>query len=377
MSETELSERARATSEAQEILTFEERKRAHIAHSLREENQAFGHSGLAQIRLIHEALPSVDFDEISISAPLWRFQENIQGAFKNPTLATPFYIAGMTAGHPDALLVNERLATACAERGWAMGVGSQRKELGAENGSSEWIQIREKAPNAVLFGNIGITQLQETTPDTLVKLVENIKASALCIHLNALQEALQPEGTPRFQNAETLLAQCAEALAREGIPVVVKETGCGFSPTTLKRLHALKLAAIDVSGLGGTHWGRIEGRRAEKSDGMRARAAETFANWGVSTVDSVKAASEILVASASIWASGGVRSGLDAAKLIALGAHRVGYAKPALEKALEGPEALSEWMKQQEFELRLALFCTGCRDVSELSIQHVVASHDN
>lgn len=363
-------------SEASFEAAFVERKRAHIVHSLRDENQALGQSGLDKIRLLHEALPSVNFDDVTISARLWKAT---QTKFKNQTLATPFYVAGMTAGHPDAALVNERLAVACAERGWAMGVGSQRKELNSK--SREWIDIREKAPDTVLLGNIGITQLLETDSQKLGELVRNLGASGLCIHLNAHQEALQPEGTPRFKGAEGALARITEMLASEGIPVVVKETGCGFSPATLKRLQAFSpaaLAAIDVSGLGGTHWGRIEGRRAENSDEIRAKAAETFANWGVSTVDSVCAAREILLSPESgsetaIWASGGVRSGLDAAKLIALGAHRVGYAKPALEKALEGPESLRDWMKQQEFELRLALFCTGCREISELSERHVAS----
>ena len=147
------------------------------------------------------------------------------------------------------------------------------------------------------------------------------------------------------------------AVLKSGQPVVIKETGCGFSAPTLMRLSEVGLTALDVSGLGGTHWGRVEGARAQP-DGLQATAARTFANWGESTADSVISARENL-RGVEIWASGGVRSGLDAAKLIALGAHRVGYAQPALAAATAGAEVLDRWMEQQEFELKVALFCTG------------------
>jgi isopentenyl-diphosphate delta-isomerase len=188
----------------------------------------------------------------------------------------------------------------------------------------------------------------------VLKLVENLSAGALFIHANAMQEALQPEGTPEFRGALKAL----EKLCRKSpVPVVLKETGCGFSLATIQRVKNIGLAALDVSGYGGTHWGRIEGGRAEKQS-LQAQGALTFAGWGESTVDSlanaVRAKGKL-----EIWASGGIRSGLDAAKALALGARRVGFAKPALEAALLGEEALGQWMSQMEFELKVALFCTG------------------
>ena len=150
-----------------------------------------------------------------------------------------------------------------------------------------------------------------------------------------------------------------------GVPVVLKETGCGFSQATLYRVSRIGLSAIDVSGLGGTHWGRIEGARADVGS-IQSIAATTFAQWGESTVNSVRAAVKVLPSSVEIWASGGVRSGLDAAKLLALGAHRVGFAKPALEAALQGLEALEFWMQTREFELKVAMFCSGAATCQEL-----------
>jgi isopentenyl-diphosphate delta-isomerase len=214
-------------------------------------------------------------------------------------------------------------------------------------------------------GNIGISQIIHAKTDAILRLSDAMGSRALAVHLNALQECLQPEGTPQFRGALSALERLCK---NSGKPIVVKETGCGFSQSTLKKLANVGVAAIDLSGRGGTHWGRIEGRRAG-SGTLQSEAAETFASWGESTVDSLMNASVASQASKAssgpfaIWASGGLRSGLDAAKAIALGAERVGFAKPALEAALAGPKdgeaLLRKWMTQMEFELKLALFCTG------------------
>ncbi len=342
------------------IQSFESRKREHLLHALRPVHQAVGLSGLDRIHLVHEALPDIDFDEVCLgSRCLGR------------VIGTPFYVAGMTAGHEEATRINRALALACQERGWAMGVGSQRRELEG-NSIDGWQSLREEVPRLLLFANLGISQVitassaSPTWVDKIRGLVDAIRADALVVHANALQEVIQPEGTPRFRGAASVLrALCTEL----NVPVVLKETGCGFSKATLSRLVDTGLAAIDVSGLGGTHWGRIEGTRAEERAGkesVQAQASLTFAGWGESTVDTTLAAVEVLPSSMEIWASGGVRTGLDAAKLIALGAHRVGYAQPALQAALESPEALRRWMETQEYELKVALFCTGCKTVDQL-----------
>lgn len=333
-----------------DLAQFEKRKRDHIQHSLDPANQARGMSGLASVHLFHEALPELDFAEVSL-----------QALCLGKTARTPFYIPGMTAGHQNAPTLNRVLAVACASRGWAMGVGSQRREL--ETGESgmldQWKQIRAEAPGLALFANIGLSQVILTSTDAVRRVVESLDATALAVHCNALQEAIQPEGTPSFKGGMQALERLVKTLGR---PVVLKETGCGFSAATLRKLSSIGLAAIDVSGLGGTHWGRIEGARAPAGS-LQATASMTFSDWGESTVDSVIAASQALRSTGTeIWASGGLRTGLDAAKLIALGADRVGFAQPALQAALEGADALDSWMKAREFELKVALFCTGSAD---------------
>jgi isopentenyl-diphosphate delta-isomerase len=237
-----------------------------------------------------------------------------------------------------------------------MGVGSQRRDLESFDGGvlDHWKSLREEVPRLNLFANIGLSQLITADFKKVRKLVQDLSAQALVVHLNPLQEVIQAEGTPQFRGGvEVLRRYCGEL----GFPVVLKETGCGFSRSTLERLSSVGLAAIDVSGLGGTHWGRIEGARAGLET-LQGLASQTFSTWGESTLQSVMSAAEILPKT-EIWASGGIRSGLDAAKALAVGAHRVGYAKPALEAALQGDEQLRFWMKLQEYELKIALFCTG------------------
>jgi isopentenyl-diphosphate delta-isomerase len=337
---------------------FETRKQSHLDLALRPEVQATDASALDGVRLEHDALPEIDLSEVRLATPF------LKGAARRD-LATPFFVSGMTAGHAAAATVNERLAAACANRGWIFGIGSQRRELDPSRPVIDgWSGLKANSPGLVVLGNLGLSQAVGTSISAVKKLAQNAEADAFCIHLNALQEVLQPEGTPTFAGGIKALRALTTKL---GLAVVLKETGCGFSARTLEKIRLLKLAAVDVSGLGGTHWGRIEGLRAERGgDAVRAHAAKTFANWGVTTVDSVRLAAKILPKTTEIWASGGVRSGLDAAKLIALGATRVGFAKPALEAALAGEGELARWMETVEFELRTALFCTGNRSPAEL-----------
>jgi isopentenyl-diphosphate delta-isomerase len=329
---------------------FENRKQDHIRLSLSSKNQAVGEAGFDRVELIHEALPDLNFEQVSIGS-------NSLGI----KTKTPFLISSMTAGHTDSVDLNARLARAAEALGWRMGVGSQRKELSDPEAAAEWKQIRKLAPKVVLYGNLGLAQLIRTKISDVEKLVESLEASAMIIHLNGLQECLQPEGTPAFKGGVKALTELAKKLS---VPVIVKETGCGFSKKTLKRLRGLGLGAVDVSGYGGTHWGRIEGDR-NKPDSIRKAAAKTFANWGIATVDSLADATG-MKADFEVWASGGVRSGLDAAKVLAMGAQTVGLAQPILEAALEGESELHWKMSLVEFELKTALFCTGSANLTEL-----------
>ncbi len=326
---------------------FESRKADHIRLALDSETQAVGGSGLEQIRLRHEALPDLNFDDVSISTTLFGRE-----------VASPFFVSSMTAGHAGSSDLNLVMARVCEKRNWPMGVGSQRKQLRDSTADQEWKKILKACPNVRLIGNIGLAQVIESDVDEIRRLVDTLNAEAMFVHLNPLQECLQPEGTPRFKGGLQAIATLARELE---VPVIVKETGCGFSGSTLRRLDGLGLHAVDVSGFGGTHWGRVEGGRSAPGS-LKSQVANDFWNWGIGTVESLQSAIEAET-DFEIWASGGVRSGLDGAKLIAMGAKHAGLAQPILRAAIAGEKVLDEVMALFEFELRTALFCTGAESI--------------
>ncbi len=345
---------------------FELRKGDHLEVAMDPRSQAVELRGaeLDRFQFIHEALPDFDFSDVSLTV------DTVQALQTSALSASPFFVSSMTAGHAAGSVLNARLAAACAKRGWLMGVGSQRRELFDANGGNEWRAIRSATPNVSLIGNIGLSQLIDVGAQRVQGLVNSLDAVAMIVHLNPLQECLQLEGTPQFKDG----LRAIEALVESArVPIIVKETGCGISGVTARRLIAAGVRVIDVAGRGGTHWGRIEGLRAAKSPAgsvagsVIARAAQTFQNWGLSTVDSltqvVHAGRESDV---EVWASGGIRSGLDAAKALCLGAARVGVAQPFLAAALKGDEELSSEMDRFEFELKVAMFCIGARNIHEL-----------
>lgn len=334
---------------------FESRKGDHIRLSLDSKNQATGLSDFSRVQLIHEALPDLDFEDIDLSTHSLNLE-----------LSAPFLVSSMTAGHVGGVDLNLRLAKACQGKSWVMGVGSQRRELSDPEAHQEWKALRKHAPKVRLLGNIGLSQLIKVKNDQIEKLVDSLEASGMIVHLNILQECLQPEGTPQFKGG----LQRIESLVKDlSVPVVLKETGCGFSEATLMRLRDTGVSAVDVSGSGGTHWGRIEGGRASDYPKLK-RASEVFADWGISTLESVLSATKLGLPF-EVWASGGVRSGLDAAKALAMGSQMVGFAKPLLETALQSEEELFACMEQFEFELKMALICTGCRNLNELRSKEV------
>jgi isopentenyl-diphosphate delta-isomerase len=340
----------RPSDQEERIDHFESRKQDHIRIALDEVSQTKDSSGLEHFRLKHEAFPEIDFSDVKISTQVF-----------GKTLASPMFISSMTAGHGGSLNVNLTMAQACEKRNWAMGVGSQRRQLHDRAADQEWLEIRKLCPSVMFFGNIGIAQAIVTPVDQIRRLVDSLQATALFVHTNPLQECLQPEGTPQFRGG----LKCLEGLARDlGVPVIVKETGSGFSINTLERLRGLGLAAVDVSGLGGTHWGRVEGERSPPGE-MLHGVAQTFRNWGVSTVESLQSALRLNL-DYQVWASGGVRTGLDVALFLSMGAQMVGLAKPIIEAALKGPEVLDQRLATLEYELKTALFCTGSVDVHDL-----------
>ncbi len=331
------------------------RKDDHIRINL-EEDVGFREltTGLERYRFVHQALPEVDLAEIDTSV-----------AFFGKKLAAPILVSSMTGGTEQAGLLNRRLAEAVETRGLAMGVGSQRAAL-EDSGAVSSFSVRAYAPTALLFANLGAVQLNYGyTVDQCRRAVDMLEADALILHLNALQEALQPEGDTRWRG---LLSRIGDVCACVGVPVIVKEVGWGISKQVAMRLIQVGVSAIDAAGAGGTSWSEVEKHRAT-SDRQR-RLAAAFREWGIPTATSLayvrSAREDAGRPELPIFASGGVRSGQDVAKAVALGADLVGLASPFLRRAKESTESVIEEFNLVSAELRTAMFASACRDIESL-----------
>jgi isopentenyl-diphosphate delta-isomerase len=336
-------------------MSIEQRKRDHIRICLEEDVQGEGiTSGFGGYRFLHQALPEIDLDAVDCSLELW-----------GRRLGAPLLISSMTGGTGPAEAINRHLAEAAETLGLAIGVGSQRAAiLDAALASS--YQIRRIAPHALIFANVGAVQLNYGFGlDECRRAVEMVEADALILHLNALQEAVQPEGDTRFGGLAARIAAICAAFARDGVPVIAKEVGWGIAPETARRLWDAGVAAIDVAGAGGTSWSQVEAHRAP--DAALRRVAEAFRGWGIPTTESLRMVREAGVPEGRhVFASGGLRSGVDLAKAVALGATLGGIARPFLEAAaVSGEEAMAAG-RQLIAELRISMFCIGASDLPAL-----------
>lgn len=294
---------------------------------------------------VHEALPEFDFQDIDLTE-----------TFLGKTLHAPLLVSCMTGGTGSATSINRHLAEGAERAGIALGVGSQRKAIEDPSTAASFV-VREFAPTAPLLGNLGAVQLNYGFGiEDFQRAVDMIGADALALHLNPLQEALQPEGQCNFANLLPRIAEVVEGLT---VPVIAKEIGCGLSASTAQRLVEAGVRILDTAGLGGTSWARIEAARADDVD-----LGELFANWGVPTPDSI--AQLAALEGVTVIGSGGVRNGVDVAKAIAMGAHVVGLAQPFLAPAVESADAVYEKIQRTIRELRIAMFCAGARTLEEL-----------
>ncbi len=294
---------------------------------------------------VHEALPDADLAEVDTAM-----------AFLGKPLAAPLLVSCMTGGTDSASAINRNLAIAAERAGIALGVGSQRKAL-EDAATAATFAVRDLAPTVPLLANLGAVQLNYGFGiEECRRAVEMISADALVLHLNPLQEAIQPEGQCNFRG---LVPKIAELVAELEVPVVVKEIGCGISGATARRLFDAGVQVIDSAGLGGTSWARIEAARASDLE-----IGELFVDWGVPTPDSIRQLAAI--DGLTVIGSGGVRSGLDVAKAIRFGADLVGLAQPFLAAAMESPERVYESIQRTIQELRITMFCTGTRNLGEL-----------
>ncbi len=336
-----------------------ERKAEHIRICLEAEVEARKVSTwLEHVWLIHRALPEVDYGQVDVKTE-----------FLGHEFSAPIIVSSMTGGTEEAIPINKAIARAVEELGLGMGVGSQRAAL-EEPGLARTFRVaREEAPTAFIMANIGYQEVARgLPPEALEALVSMIEADALAIHLNPLQEVVQGlEGS----GGRGLLDRLAEIADAVGVPVVVKEVGCGISAEVARELEEAGVSALDVAGAGGTSWAAVEYHRAmEAGDELRARLGEAFWDWGIPT-----AASIIEVASSTslpVIASGGVRTGIDVAKCLALGASMAGMALPILKEAVKGPEAVAGRLRAVMEEFRTALYLTGCRRVADLARMPVV-----
>jgi len=328
------------------------RKTAHLNIVANEDvESATVRAGWDRWRFRHDALPELDAAAISLNTELF-----------GKALAGPLIIAGMTGGSERAGVVNRRLAQVARELGLGMGLGSQRAMLESPD-LSPTFQVRDLAPDILLLANVGAVQLNYgVSVDDVRRMVDAVQADALAVHLNVLQEMVQPEGDRDWSGLRGKLGQLIEAMH---VPVLVKETGCGIGPETAVVLRDLGVAAIDVGGTGGTSWGWIEGFRA--ADPQRQQIGATFRDWGLPTADAVLAARAAVGPALPIIATGGVRTGLDVAKALALGADAAGMALPFFRAAdVSLDEALALGRRILD-ELRVAAMCSGAPELSALA----------
>ena len=304
---------------------------------------------LEYVRLVHNALPEISLEEIDTSTE-----------FLGHKFSLPLFIDSMTGGSMKAEELNKNLALAAEELGIGMGVGSQRAALEDEKLIKSYRVVRDAAPNAFIMANIGAAQLRKLRSNELKKLIDMVRADAIAIHLNPLQELIQPEGETDFRD----VLKRIDDIAKGNVPVIVKEVGAGISREVAIRLELAGVSAINVAGLGGTSWAGVERIRAEGVDKERARLGELFWDWGIPTAASlieVRRAVKI-----PVIASGGLRNGIEIAKCIALGADMTAMAYPLLKEAAKSKDDVIEFIKERASELRATMFLVGAKGIKEL-----------
>ena len=326
------------------------RKADHIRINLEDDVAAKGvGGGFDDYYFVHCALPELDLDQVDPSTEML-----------GRRLHAPLLISSMVGGTDQAASLNRVLAQVAQELHLAMGLGSGRILL-EDPDVLKTFDVRRVAPDVLLFANLGAVQLNKGYGvDHCRRLVDALRADALVLHLNALQEAVQPEGDTCFAG---LLAKIGELCRRLDVPVVVKEVGWGIAPDAVRVLVDAGVAAVDVAGAGGTSWSEVERHRI--TEPWRARVASAFAGWGIPTAECVRQAADA-APDAKIFASGGIRNGIDVAKAMALGANLVGIAGPFLRAGAEGEEAALDLGRELAETLRIAMFGIGARTLADL-----------
>jgi isopentenyl-diphosphate delta-isomerase len=332
------------------------RKLDHIRINLEEQVQFPRlRTGLAEVRFIHQALPNLDLDHV-----------DTRTNFLGKELQAPLLISSMTGGTAEARAINVNLAQAAQAAGVAMGLGSQRAAI-EDPSLAETFQVRRVAPDILLFANLGAIQLNYGygLPECQ-RAVEMVEADALILHLNPLQEAVQPDGDRDWSG---LVDKIGIVCRRLPVPVIVKEVGWGLSSNAVRQLSEAGVTALDVAGAGGTSWSEVEYHRAPTEE--HARVAAAFADWGLSTMESLLIARRE-APQIPVIASGGIRDGIDVAKVIALGASLAGIAGPFLKAAVDSSAAVESTITEITTVLRVAMFSAGAANLSQLAETPVI-----
>lgn len=333
----------------------EQRKIEHLIVCSEEEVEAkVLTTGFEDVFLVHRAIPEIDMDEIDTSVELF-----------GRTLSAPFIITAITGGAPETAPLNEKLAIAATSTGIGIGVGSQRAAIEDPTLEDTYRIIRDNAPEALVIANLGAPQFSKGYGTIEAeKAIEMVEADCLAIHLNALQEAIQPEGDTNYSGVLDRLKELSNNLKT---PIIAKETGAGICAEDARRLEQVGVAGIDVSGVGGTSWAGVEAIRAKNRKQFdREQMGILFWDWGIPT-----AATTFEVAitiQGVVLSSGGIRTGLDVAKALALGANAAGAALPFL-KVADSPVKIEERIKEYINGLKIAMFLTGCRTIQDLQEQ--------
>jgi isopentenyl-diphosphate delta-isomerase len=338
---------------------IEKRKADHIEVCLKEDVQSRKvTTGFEDVHLVHKALPELEREKVDLSTTVFGYK-----------FSAPIFVGAMTGGTAKAAKINVALAEAVEELKLGMGVGSQRIAIDNPKTAHSFSVVREKAPTAFILANIGGPQfVSKYGLKEAKKAVEMVKANALAVHLNALQEAVQPEGDTNYSNLLQKICRLAKEL---DVPVIVKETGAGISAEDAEMLAAADVAGLDVSGAGGTSWAAVEYYRAKvRQDEFSQRLGETFWDWGIPTaVSLVEAVQSVKV---PVVASGGIRNGVDATKALALGASLASATYPFLQPATKGSEDVKKALRYLVEEVRNAMFLVGANSIKALQKVPVV-----
>lgn len=328
-----------------------QRKTEHIRLCLNDNVEGVNKTtGLEGISFIHNALPEIDFKDIQLDS-----------SFLRKKLKAPFLVSSMTGGSVLAEQINGNLAKAAEQKGWAIGLGSTRALLESDAHKDSFL-IRQHAPTAPLIANIGAVQFNYGYgAEECQRIVDLTEADSIVLHLNSLQEITQDEGDTNFHE---LLPKIEEVCRKLTVPVGAKEVGFGIDGTVAKRLYDAGISYIDVAGAGGTSWSQVEKLRSK--DPLRKAAAEAFNSWGIPTKDCIVSVRSELGSTVPVVASGGMKTGVDAAKALTIGADVTGFARKLLQAATESEEAVVNTMEQIEFELKMTMFGIGVTTIEEL-----------